>query len=129
MVQRLFILLMTLTMLVLSTCSMKTMLWYGVGMETPVPVKPYSSKGMPIETQTSLSESCSASTDSIFADAEVIPFNPVNTPLFLLSVLLVLLLALPGLSQQKNFQNYNLNYSDSGTVPIYLKLGQLIYYA
>lgn len=126
---RFLILLISFTVLFSSTCSMKNMLWEQLGIESAVPAKPFSSKGISFQNHTtSLLELCSANISS-FDEAEIIPVGSTNAPLLLLSVLFVLFLTLPGLLEQKRHSYSYTNYSQSGAVPIYLKLGRLIYYS
>ena len=109
---------------------MKAMLWEQLGIDAPVPIKPFSSKGISFQSHVaSFAEVCSSNIGGFFNEAEIISGSSVKAPLVLLSVILILSLTLPGLVQTGSHTNSSFHYSDSGTVPIYLRLGQLIYYS
>lgn len=128
---RLLILFISLLMLFSSTCTMKAMLWEQLGIEVPAPTKPYSSKGISFQSHAaaSVAELCSSNMSSFFDEAEILPGSSLKAPLVLLSVLFILSLTLPELLQTKSNSNFSFHSSESGTVPIYLRLGQLIYYS
>ena len=109
---------------------MKAVLWEQLGIDVPVPTKPFSSKGISFQSQVaSVVEVCSSQINGLFEEAEIIHTNSVKAPLPLLSVILMLSLTLPGLDQTGSNSYHSFYYSESGTVPIYLRLGQLIYYS
>jgi len=109
---------------------MKAVLWEQLEIDAPVPARPYSSKGISFQSQAvSFAEVCASNIGGLFEEAEIIPASSVKAPLILLSVISILSLTLPGLIQTKSNSNLSFHYSESGTVPIYLRLGQLIYYS
>jgi hypothetical protein len=97
---------------------MKKMLWEQLGVESAIPTKPYNAKA--------IFPSCAE--DSSFDVAEVIPGNSINSSL-LLSILLVVSFSFPKQPLPQGHNYSDLNYFNTPTVPIYLKLGQLIYYS
>lgn len=110
---------------------MKAMLWEQLGIEVPAPTKPYSSKGISFQSHAaaSVAELCSSNINGLFEEAEILPGSSLKAPLVLLSVLFILSWTLPGLLQTKSNSNFSFHYSESEKVPIYLRLGQLIYYS
>lgn len=115
------ILIFILSLMVLtSSCAMTKLLWEQMGIESAVPTKSYPSKA--------ISALCLQTGDSVSDVAEVTANSTVKAPL-LLSILLVLSLISPRRSEQPGSNFFDLDFSNNTKVPIYLRLGRLIYYS
>lgn len=97
---------------------MKKVLWEQFGIESPVPVKPFPGKA--------IFPFC-AENGNAFDVARTIPVESVTVPL-LVAVLFVAAFAFSKQSSHRTPDHF-LSFSNSEKVPIYLKLGRLIYYS
>lgn len=98
---------------------MKKALWEELSIGSAVPSNAYPSKAIFFF--------CSQQGSSIDV-AETNSNSAVKLP-WLLSVLIVVSFSFPRLSQERVHQYFVLNRSISKKVPLYLRLGQLIYYS
>ena len=107
-------------MVLTSSCAVKNVLWAQLGLESAVPTKPYPSKA--------IAAVCIENGYSLFDVAEIMPNSSVKTPL-LLSVLLVVSFISPNQLDQRQSNVGHLDFFNNAKVPLYLRLGRLIYYS
>ena len=128
-VSRLFILILSIMMLFTSSCTMKRLLWDYMGVEKAIATKallPSEGRGSAL----SVAELCAVEAGSFLDEAEeLIPSVPVKAPMLLLFALLILPWVMSRVLLQRKPSFSGFKYSFPQPVPIYLKLGQLIYYS
>ncbi len=115
---RLLILLLSLTVLT-SSCAMKKVLWEQFGLQSAAPAKPFPSKV--------LSSLCVGMGDS-FDAAGKISGKSATVPLLLAALLVIGFTFTRNSSQQSN-NDFQLSFFNLQKVPLYLRLGRLIYYS
>ena len=116
---KLLIFLLSLTILT-SSCAMKKVLWEQFDIESTAPVKPFASKA--------LSSLCVGIGDS-FDEAETILGNSATVLPLLIAALLVIAFTFTRHSLQQTNSDFQLGFFNLQKVPLYLRLGRLIYYS
>lgn len=126
---RFFILILSILMLFSSSCTMKRLLWEYMEMEKGIPAKallPAEGLGSKV---LSAGELCAAEAISLLDEAKLSLPAPVKAPMLLFFAFLILPWMLVRILLQKWPAFPAFHYSIPPPVPIYLKLGRLIYYS
>lgn len=126
---RLIILILSVMMLFTSSCTMKRLLWEYMGVEKAMATKALLPAEGVGSISLSIAELCVAEAGSSFDEAELIPSFPVKAPMLLLLALLIFpwILFRALLQRKSSFSGFH--YLFPQPIPIYLKLGRLIYYS
>ena len=108
---------------------MKRLLWEYMGVEKAIATKALLPSEEIGSTALSVAELCAAEAGSFLDEAELIPSVPVKAPMLLLFALLILPWVLFRVLLQRKPSFSGFYYTFPQPVPIYLKLGRLIYYS
>lgn len=110
---------------------MKKLLWDYMEVEKPIPTRALlpSSPENTSGNSVSIVELCAAKAGTVLDDADFISAIPVEAPFILFLAFFLLPWALFRMLRQRNKSHPPYFYSTPAAVPIYLKLGRLIYYS
>lgn len=129
-VTRPHLILLAILILLTSSCAMKHLLWDYMGADTKIPAKALpASGGYDLEDAEILALCLGTESASSLDEADFLPNLLVNAPLLLLiAAAFFSSWALVLLFQRQKLPTEFASRSSWNTIPIYLKLGRLVYY-